>query len=125
MAEKLNLEMNKARTRWEEASSADAINVRRRDDPKDVLDALPSDAGKGTDEVAERDERNERLLDAVKRLPLRQRQVIRLLVGLGRKRGAEFSQKEIAEKLGITRQHVWRLQEEGLATLKRLLERTP
>lgn len=61
------------------------------------------------------------LLSAVSRLPERERTIMELRFGLGRKR--EHTQKEVADTLGISQSYISRLEKRIIERLRRDLER--
>lgn len=80
--------------------------------------------GTGEDEVSrplEEDTERQILLDAVDRLGERERQIIILRFGL--RGGKEFTQKEVAEALGISQSYISRLEKRIITKLHRDMSR--
>ncbi len=83
----------------------------------DVLGTDPDEVSRPMEDDADR----EALLSAVERLEDRERDIIRLRFGLqGRK---EYTQKEVADKLGISQSYISRLEKRILLRLRRDLTR--
>lgn len=84
----------------------------------DVL-PLPAAEAPGADEAALASERRSKVLDALRELPQRQREVITLRYYL------DLSEEDIATTLGISRGAVKSHASRGAATLRTLLEERP
>lgn len=83
----------------------------------DLLGSEPDVVNRGVEQEAE----NQVLLDAVSRLPLRDRQIMELRFGLFKKR--EHTQKEVADVLGISQSYISRLEKRIIDRLRRDLEK--
>lgn len=82
----------------------------------------------GTDEdIIYRDMENEveigLLRSAVERLGAREREIICLRFGLGQKDGKELTQKEVADKLGISQSYISRLEKKIMVRLKKEIQK--
>ena len=83
----------------------------------DVLGSEPDIVGRGVENEVERD----LLLEAVQRLSPRERKIMELRFGLGGTK--EHTQKEVAERLGISQSYISRLEKRIINRLKKDLER--
>lgn len=82
----------------------------------------------GTDEdIIYRDMENEveisLLRSAVERLGAREREIICLRFGLGQKDGKELTQKEVADRLGISQSYISRLEKKIMVRLKKEIQK--
>ena len=82
----------------------------------------------GTDEdIITRDMENEveigLLRTAVERLGEREREIICLRFGLGRKDGKELTQKEVADRLGISQSYISRLEKKIMVRLRKEIQK--
>lgn len=83
----------------------------------------------GTDEdIIYRDMENEveinLLRDAVRRLGEREQEIICLRYGIGQKDGKELTQKEVADRLGISQSYISRLEKKIMVRLKKEIQKT-
>lgn len=83
----------------------------------DVLAGLTSDVGSG---IESQDEINQ-LFESVGRLSEREQRIINLRFGLGG--GKEYTQKEVADMLGISQSYISRLEKKIIEQLKRDIEK--
>ncbi|MCQ2446958.1 MAG: sigma-70 family RNA polymerase sigma factor, partial [Clostridia bacterium] len=83
----------------------------------DVLGTDEDDAVRPVEDKAERD----LLYEAVRRLPEREREIISMRFGLGGRR--ELTQKEVADKLGISQSYISRLEKRIVRRLRDELTR--
>lgn len=110
--------------RSEKKHSADisineTIDVDREGNPLAYIDVISSD--ENVSEETERKIMSERAMKCIKtKLTLRERQVIIMRYGLCN--SPELTQREIAEKLGISRSYVSRIEKGALEKLKGALD---
>ncbi len=83
----------------------------------DILEAEGADVSRDL----ELEGRREMLLEAIERLNERDQTIIKLSFGIGIPDGRKWSQREIAEWLGVTQSHVSRLEKRILQKLKKEL----
>ena len=101
-----------------EISIHETIDVDRDGNPLSYMDVISSD--EDLPEEVERHILTEKALESIKRvLTLRERQIIIMRYGLCGSR--ELTQREIAEKLGISRSYVSRIEKSALEKLKSAL----
>ena len=101
-----------------EVSLEDTIDVDRDGNPLAYIDVISSD--ENINEETERKIMSERALKCIKTLlTLRERQIIIMRYGLCGTE--ELTQREIAEKLGISRSYVSRIEKSALEKLKSAL----
>ena len=84
--------------------------------PSDVLGTEEDIVSRGIEQEAER----EALLDAVRALPEREREIMELRFGLGG--GRELTQKEVADRIGISQSYISRLEKKIIKKLRVVLE---
>jgi RNA polymerase sporulation-specific sigma factor len=82
----------------------------------------------GTEEdIIYRDMENEveigLLLSAMEQLSPREREIISLRYGIGQKDGKELTQKEVADRLGISQSYISRLEKKIMARLKKEIQK--
>ena len=94
----------------------DALRA-RRDAAEQVLE--PEDPGPGPERLATARERERALWRAIKQLPDRQQEVLRL------RYFRERTQREAGERLGISQQGARDLEQRAIRRLRRLVERPP
>ncbi len=82
----------------------------------DVLGTEEDIVSRGIEQEAER----EALLDAVRALPEREREIMELRFGLGG--GRELTQKEVADRIGISQSYISRLEKKIIKKLRVVLE---
>lgn len=82
----------------------------------DVLGTDDDIVSRGIEQEAER----ESLLEAVRSLPAREREIMELRFGLGGRR--ELTQKEVADKIGISQSYISRLEKKIIRKLRVVLE---
>ena len=83
----------------------------------DILGSDPDEVNRGVEQEAEAS----LLMDCVAKLPVREQEIMRLRFGLlGYK---EHTQKEVADKMGISQSYISRLEKKIIARLKKELER--
>ena len=70
----------------------------------------------------EQREEKRRLREAVASLPSREREIIEMRYGLGKRR--EMTQKEVADSLGISQSYISRLEKRIFKKLKKEMEKT-
>ena len=101
-----------------DVSINETIDVDRDGNPLAYIDVISSD--ENISEETERKIMSDRALKCIKTvLTLRERQIIVMRYGLGGTE--ELTQREIAEKLGISRSYVSRIEKSALEKLKSAL----
>lgn len=88
-------------------------------DPTTSLVDLLADADEGPDAHAEQHEMINLVRDWITQIPIKQRTVILRRFGLDH--GAPATLEELAEEMGVTRERVRQIQQEGLQRLKRAM----
>jgi RNA polymerase sporulation-specific sigma factor len=63
------------------------------------------------------------LLAAMEHLDAREREIISLRYGIGQKDGKELTQKEVADRLGISQSYISRLEKKIMVRLKKEMQR--
>ena len=103
-----------------EVSIDDPLNVDWDGNELLLADVLGSDSDMVSVGIEEESERRV-LLSAVCALPPRERQIMEMRFGLNRRK--EYTQKEVADVLGISQSYISRLEKRIIARLKRDLEK--
>lgn len=113
--------LRKAANRRQESSIDEPLNTDGDGNELLLSDVLGSDqnqVGADLEQTAERD----MLLQAVRRLPERERTIMNLRFGLGG--GKEHTQKEVADLIGISQSYISRLEKRIIKRLKSDLEQS-
>lgn len=113
--------LRKAANRRQESSIDEPLNTDGDGNELLLSDVLGSDqnqVGADLEQTAER----EMLLQAVRRLPERERTIMSLRFGLGG--GKEHTQKEVADLIGISQSYISRLEKRIIKRLKTDLEQS-
>ena len=113
--------LRKAANRRQESSIDEPLNTDGDGNELLLSDVLGSDqnqVGADLEQTAER----EMLLQAVRRLPERERTIMSLRFGLGG--GKEHTQKEVADLIGISQSYISRLEKRIIKRLKNDLEQS-
>ena len=113
--------LRKAANRRQESSIDEPLNTDGDGNELLLSDVLGSDqnqVGADLEQTAERD----MLLQAVRRLPERERTIMSLRFGLGG--GKEHTQKEVADLIGISQSYISRLEKRIIKRLKTDLEQS-
>ena len=108
--------LRKSSTRRREISIDEPLNIDWDGNELLLGDVLGSDG----DEIArelEKEEDRKLLFVALSHLPARDREIISMRFGL--KGGSEMTQKEVAEKLGISQSYISRLEKKIILKLKK------
>lgn len=103
-----------------EVSIDDPLNVDWDGNELLLADVLGSSADMVSSGVEQESERHS-LLQAVRALPPRERQIMEMRFGLNGRR--EYTQKEVADSLGISQSYISRLEKRILARLRKDLEK--
>ena len=85
-----------------------------------LSDVLGSDADQISRGIEEEDERR-LLLDVVQRLPAREKQIMEMRFGMNGY--SEYTQKQVADTLGISQSYISRLEKRIIAKLKKQIEK--
>jgi RNA polymerase primary sigma factor len=99
------------------AHASVSLNQPLADDEGELGDLFPDGDGIDPAEQAESSIRNDRVREALERLPTRQRQIVELRFGLGL-RGEELTLEAIGDALQLTRERVRQLVDQALRRLE-------
>ena len=113
--------LRKAGSRRQEASIDEPLNTDSDGNELLLGDVLGTEADTVFVGLEKQDERS-LLLRAVSRLPEREQPIMRLRFGLAN--GREYTQKEVADKIGISQSYISRLEKRIIKHLRQELERT-
>ncbi len=111
--------LRKSSNRRQEASIDEPLNTDSEGNELLLLDVLSSDQNQVGSEL-EYDAECRTLHDAVNRLQPRERQIMQMRFGL--LDGVEHTQKEVADKIGISQSYISRLEKRIIRRLRRELE---
>jgi len=113
--------LRKTANRRSEVSIDEPLNVDWDGNELLLSDVLGSDADEVSRDMEREDERLH-LLRVIETLPRREKEILTLRFGLYGSR--EFTQKQVADRLGISQSYISRLEKKIIARLKEELERT-
>ena len=85
------------------------------DDSNCLIDIMTDDSAPGTDNLMEKESLSSDLEAALATLSERERQVLKMLFGIGRN---EMTAEEVANKLSLTRERVRQIREKSIAKLR-------
>ena len=111
--------LRKNKKRRVEVSFEDAINLDSDGNELHLEDVLGTDINEVEKEYEEKIDRK-LLLENIEDLPDREKEILILRYGL--KGGDEYTQKEVADMLGISQSYISRIEKKSIKKLKSLLE---
>jgi RNA polymerase primary sigma factor len=117
LAEKTGLLIQHVEEALGAAHASVSLNQPLADDEGELGDLLPDGEGIDPAEQAESSIRDDRVREALERLPTRQRQIVELRFGLGL-RGEELTLEAIGDVLQLTRERVRQLVDQALRRLE-------
>ena len=111
--------LRKASTRQQEISIDEPLNVDRDGNELLLSDIISSDEETAAEKLMHECERRS-LMEEIEKLSERERQIMELRFGL--KNGTELTQKEVADKIGISQSYISRLEKRIIKNIREKLE---